>query len=177
MSEVGWACGEGRWWWWGVYIYIENADATPSHLEVTLRLVGLMGCRFFAGLCIWVVQLIFVNCTCTPAWNVDMLKVSWFCCSWEALIGCKILCIFLHWDFRFSIPVGFNLYKFGRLLDVFWIPFGCLLDTFWMPFGSQDVPGVHFCEFVNFNDFWSATATKKPSTFNQQSIILTTWWG
>ena len=59
---------------------IENADATPPHLEVTLRLVrydGVQGSlQVFAGLCIWVVQLFFVNCTCAPAWtwNVDMLK-------------------------------------------------------------------------------------------------------
>ena len=57
---------------------IENADATPPHLEVTLRLVSSDGVRgslqVFAGLCIWVAQLIFANYTCTPAWNVDMLK-------------------------------------------------------------------------------------------------------
>ena len=57
---------------------IENADATPPHLGVILRLVSSDGVhgslQFFAVLCIWVAQLFFVNCTCTPAWNVDMLK-------------------------------------------------------------------------------------------------------
>ena len=57
---------------------IENADATPPHLEVTLRLVRsdeVQGSlQFFAVLCIWVAQSIFVSYTCAPAWNVDMLK-------------------------------------------------------------------------------------------------------
>ena len=62
-----------------LYHYIiENADATPPHLEVILRLVssGVMqgSLQVFAVHCIWVAQLFFVNCTCTPAWNVDMLK-------------------------------------------------------------------------------------------------------
>ena len=54
---------------------IENADATPPHLEVTLRLVrsdGVQGSlQVFA---FWVAQLNFVNYTCTPGWNTDMLK-------------------------------------------------------------------------------------------------------
>ena len=61
-----------------MYLFFENADATPPHLEVTLRLVrsdGMQGfLQVFAVHCIWVAQLFFVNYTCTPGWNTDMLK-------------------------------------------------------------------------------------------------------
>ena len=66
-----------------------------------------------------------------------------------------VLCSSLHWRFIIFIPVGFNLYRFGRPLDAFWTPFGCLLETSCMLFESQDVSGAHFLEFVNFNDFGS----------------------
>ena len=53
------------------YYTIENADATPPHLEVTLRLVrsdGVQGSlQFFA---FWVAQLIFVNYTCAHVYSL-----------------------------------------------------------------------------------------------------------
>ena len=61
---------------------------------------------------------------------------------------------------------------FGRFWTLCW----CLLDTFWMPFGSQDVPGVHFCEFINCNDFWSVTGVKGESHVDTILLLLTTLW-
>ena len=56
---------------------------------------------------------------------------------------------------------------FGCLLDSFWVSFGCLLGAFWRPL---DVPGVHFGEFVNFNDFGNVSATEQPS--NLDTILV-----
>ena len=40
------------------------------------------------------------------------------------------------------------------------MPFGHNLEAFWMPLGVRDVPGLHFSEFVNVNDFGNVSATK-----------------
>ena len=66
---------------------------------------------------------------------------------------------------------------FGCLLDAFWLSLGCLLGAFWMPFGILDVPGVHFGEFVNFNDFWNVTGVKSKFLFDTIWALSRTFRG
>ena len=64
---------------------------------------------------------------------------------------------------------------FGCHLDAIWMPFGYHLDAFSMLFGTRDVPGVHFCEFVNFCDFGDVSAAKGESLFESILVLLATF--
>ena len=153
----------------GYYYSIENADATPLHLEVILRLVRSDGvqvlCRsLHLGCSVDSCELYLYTCIERrqakglhfrkqhgnkreqPRCELrSALHVLRFLFRWEALI---VLCSSLHCGCVILIPVGSNL-------DAFWTLFGHLLDAFWTLCGCLLDPGTFQEPILTF--FWFLT--------------------